>query len=65
MPLIQCHVSVPLDDARKRQLITDLVDATARTLGADPGTVSVIVQQHDAASVRELAFVTAGSQPPK
>jgi phenylpyruvate tautomerase PptA (4-oxalocrotonate tautomerase family) len=49
MPLIQCHVSVPLDHARKQQLIADLVDATARTLGADPGTVSVIVQQHDAA----------------
>ncbi|MCC8364475.1 tautomerase family protein [Lysobacter sp. A6] len=63
MPLIQCHVSVPLDDTRKKQLIVDLVDATERMLGASPGTVSVIVHQHDAASVRELAFVSATSPP--
>jgi phenylpyruvate tautomerase PptA (4-oxalocrotonate tautomerase family) len=63
MPLIQCHVSVPLDNPRRQQLIADLIEVTARTLGADPVSISVVVHQHDASSVRELAFVNARPAP--
>lgn len=64
MPLIQCHLSRPLPPERKQRLMAGLVDATTRTLGADPSTVTIVLHEHDAANVRELAFVPAGEREP-
>ena len=60
MPLIQCHLSTPLSTEQKRSLVTDLVEATVTTLGADPKTITVILHEHQAANIRELAFVPRG-----
>lgn len=59
MPLIQCHLSKPLLADRRQRLMDGLVEATMRTLGADPRTITIVLQQHDAANVRELGFAAA------
>lgn len=64
MPLIQCHLSKPLSPERKQRLMAGLVDATTRTLGADPGTITIVLHEHDAGNVRELAFVPASDGNP-
>jgi phenylpyruvate tautomerase PptA (4-oxalocrotonate tautomerase family) len=64
MPLIQCHLSRPLSPEGKRRLIDGLVEATTRTLGADPATISIVLHEHDTANVRELAFVAAEAARP-
>lgn len=64
MPLIQCHLSKPLSPERKQRLLADLVDATTRTLGADPGTITIVLHEHEAANVRELAFIPAHQSKP-
>ncbi|MGO4221719.1 4-oxalocrotonate tautomerase family protein [Lysobacter sp. TAF61] len=64
MPLIQCHLSKKLSPERKQRLIAGLVDATIRTLGADPNTITIVLHEHDAANVRELAFVPTGNSSP-
>ncbi|WP_457097525.1 tautomerase family protein [Lysobacter sp. P5_B9] len=60
MPLIQCHLSTPLSTEQKRSLVTDLVEATVTTLNADPKTITVILHEHQATNVRELAFLPRG-----
>jgi phenylpyruvate tautomerase PptA (4-oxalocrotonate tautomerase family) len=41
-----------------------LVEATIRTLGADPRTITIVLQEHDAANVRELGFAPAEQGKP-
>ena len=64
MPLIQCHLSTPLPPDRRKDLMDGLVEATIRTLGADPRTITIVLQEHDAANVRELGFAPAGQGKP-
>jgi 4-oxalocrotonate tautomerase/trans-3-chloroacrylic acid dehalogenase beta subunit len=64
MPMIQCHIATGMSPDNKRRLVSDLVDATSRTLGADPRTVTVIIHEHDAANIRMLDFAPRGAVPP-
>lgn len=57
MPLIQCHLGKRLSPPERQALIGELVQATTGALGSDPKTVSVILHEHDASSLRELNFV--------
>jgi 4-oxalocrotonate tautomerase len=64
MPLIQCHVSTSLSPERKQSLIRNIVEATTRTLRADPRTVTVIIHEHDESSMRKLGFTPESSATP-
>jgi phenylpyruvate tautomerase PptA (4-oxalocrotonate tautomerase family) len=64
MPLIQCHLSKPLPADRRQRLMDGLVEATIRTLGADPRTITIVLQEHDAGNVRELGFAPAEQGKP-
>lgn len=59
MPLIQCHLSRALSAESRQRLMAGLIEATTRTLGADPGTITIVLHEHNPANVRELAFVPA------
>ena len=56
MPVIHCHLSKPLPVDRRQRLMDGLVEATTRTFGADSRTIAIVLQENDAANVRELGF---------
>lgn len=65
MPLIQCHLSAGLSMEQRKRLIVDLVEATTRTLGTDPSTITVILHEHMPVHMRELAFVPTHDRRPR
>ncbi len=46
MPFIQCHISSGLSQARKRQLIRDIVTVTHEAIDSDPAIINVILHEH-------------------
>ncbi|GAB3090247.1 tautomerase family protein [Lysobacter terrae] len=57
MPLIQCHLATDLSPEQQRTLLSDLVQATSRTLGADPKTIGVIVHRHEPRDIVSFEYV--------
>jgi phenylpyruvate tautomerase PptA (4-oxalocrotonate tautomerase family) len=46
MPYIECHVAIGLTQARKTQLIRDIVKVTHESIGSDPKIINVLLFEH-------------------
>ena len=48
MPYIECHIATGLTEARKTQLIRDIVEVTHESIGSDPKIINVLLFEHPA-----------------
>ena len=48
MPYIECHIAAGLTNARKTQLIRDIVKVTHESIGSDPKIINVLLFEHPA-----------------
>jgi 4-oxalocrotonate tautomerase len=46
MPFIECHITTGLSEARKRQLIHEIVEVTHDAIGSDPKIINVVLHEH-------------------
>jgi 4-oxalocrotonate tautomerase len=51
MPLIEAHIAAGLTQARKRQLIREIVEVTSDAIGSDPMIINVVLHEHDEANM--------------
>jgi 4-oxalocrotonate tautomerase family enzyme len=46
VPYIQCHIAIGLTQARKTQVIHDIVKVTHESIGSDPKIINVLLFEH-------------------
>jgi 4-oxalocrotonate tautomerase len=46
MPFIEYHIATGLSEARKRQLIRDIVTVTHEAIDSDPKIINVVLHEH-------------------
>ena len=51
MPFIECHITTVLSEARKRQLIHEIVQVTHAAIGSDPKIINVVLHEHPAVNL--------------
>jgi 4-oxalocrotonate tautomerase len=51
MPFIECHIATGLSEARKRQLIRDIVTVTHEAIDSDPKIINVVLHEHPAVNL--------------
>jgi 4-oxalocrotonate tautomerase len=51
MPFIECHIATGLSEARKRQLIRDIVTVTHEAIDSDPKIINVVLNEHPAVNL--------------
>ena len=48
MPYVECHIATGLTQARKTQLIRDIVKVTHESIGSNPKIINVLLFEHPA-----------------
>jgi 4-oxalocrotonate tautomerase len=51
MPFIECHIATGLSEARKRQLIREIVAVTHDAIDSDPKIINVVLHEHPAGNL--------------
>jgi len=51
MPFIECHIKEGLSQARREQLMRDIVQVTHDSIGSDPKIINVIIHEHPAGNI--------------
>jgi 4-oxalocrotonate tautomerase/trans-3-chloroacrylic acid dehalogenase beta subunit len=51
VPYIECHIATGLTNARKTQLIRDIVQVTHESIGSDPKIINVLLFEHPAGNM--------------
>lgn len=51
MPFIECHIKAGLTQARRTQLIRDIIQVTHDSIGSDPKIINVILHEHPAENI--------------
>ncbi|ACC75488.1 tautomerase family protein [Paraburkholderia phymatum] len=51
MPFIECHIKKGLSQARREQLMRDIIQVTHDSIGSDPKIINVIIHEHPAENI--------------